>query len=198
MQEEEKMRQEKSVEASKISRAEDDALFLINNIMKFCFSIVTLIAVALSLISSDKREEDIRKNYSGIIISFIILIGIYLLNLFMNSESEYGLALEYTWKTGLISIILSVAFLFLWTKLQGIKDNLDKMQRIIILISSFLLTSGIAFFLTCNIDIEHFSTPWNEGKSPFVAYPWNLLSFIILNGFLWYSLILKNNRHSID
>ena len=188
----EKEREKQSEKAQMQNRAADNYLLLMNNVMKFGFPIVTLIALMLSASLKSKQNSSTKNNYTRLFVPFVILIGMYLVHSYVNTkENEFRLTFQSTWKFGLTSVIFSIAFLFLWIKFQNEVTNLNKNQRVIILICTVVFTGSMAFFLTNNINIDYFSTPWNEGKSAFTAYPWNLLSFVILNGYLFYYLLQK-------
>lgn len=110
-QDEEKAEKEKWAQYNILKDGNESYRILLNNAMKFSFPIVTIFALIIAMTSRQSKESKKSIGYEGIAISSFALVVLFVFHLFMNSNNNLDLALEYTWKLGLI-IISSHSFFY--------------------------------------------------------------------------------------
>lgn len=163
---------------AKLSRLEKYNSHLVNDIMKFGFSLISLISICLCFASTKQTKI----HY---FLPAILLTATYILYALVNSEKEeFSDFIENTIKVALIMLVLSSCLIAAFVSLNIKRDNLTEFQKAFAIGFSIIFTAVIAFVLTNNTSTEDLF----ETKAEFIKYPWNWLSFLVLNGFLFYNL----------
>lgn len=156
---------------------------ILNDIFKFGFTITILLAIAICLI---KKRPRVLEYY----LPSLILISLYALHCTLYShQDEFGDCFLSGIKIALISTLLSSILVLVFTTIFHNTQKLSKDQKTFAIVILLVLTAFISYILTSNIES-------NDSRKPLlVLYPWNWLSFLIINGVLFYYLkIIKSNK----